>query len=153
MIRNPCFIIAHELFDALPIHQFHFSEKGEWCEKVVQINEETDELEFQITDSPTENTFTKLQPEKLFTDEAKRDLVPGDSIEICPEGVNFTKDVCSLIELSKGMALVVDYGEDHSFSNSFRGLKNHELVKDEKMMLDNVGNMDLTAYVNFQQIK
>ena len=47
------------------------------------------------------------------------------------------------------MALVIDYGEDHSFSSSFRGLKNHELVKDEQTILDNVGNMDLTAYVNF----
>lgn len=35
MMRNPCFVIAHELYDALPIHQFHYNERGEWCEKVV----------------------------------------------------------------------------------------------------------------------
>ena len=77
---------------------------------------------------------------------------PGDSIEICPEGISFTKDICSLLELSKGMALIVDYGENHSFANSFRGLKNHQLVKDEESILSNVGNIDLTSYVNFQQI-
>lgn len=60
LMKNPCFLIAHELFDALPIHQFHLSEKREWCEKVVQINEQTNELEFQITEGPTENTVTKL---------------------------------------------------------------------------------------------
>ena len=76
-------------------------------------------------------------------------MKPDDSIEVSPETVNFTKDICSLLELSKGMAIVIDYGEDHSFSNSFRGLKNHELIKDEQTILDNVGNMDLTAYVNF----
>ena len=50
------------------------------------------------------------------------------------------------------MGLVIDYGEDHSFSNSFRGLKNHKLVKDEADILANIGNIDLTTYVNFTQI-
>ena len=50
------------------------------------------------------------------------------------------------------MGLVIDYGEAHSFSNSFRGLKNHKLVKDEKQILENIGNIDLTTYVNFNQI-
>lgn len=27
LMRNPCFVLAHELYDALPIHQFHFNEK------------------------------------------------------------------------------------------------------------------------------
>lgn len=84
-MRNPCFVIAHELYDALPIHQFHFSEKRQWCEKVLVLNAETDELEFQITDGPTDNTNSKLQPEKFFSQEAQNDLKPGDSIEICPE--------------------------------------------------------------------
>jgi len=60
MMKNPCFVIAHELFDALPIHQFHYNAAGEWCEKVVQINQETKELEFAISPGPTENTITKL---------------------------------------------------------------------------------------------
>jgi len=50
------------------------------------------------------------------------------------------------------MGIIIDYGEDHGFSNSFRGLKNHKLVKDDQQILDNVGNIDLTAYVNFQQV-
>ena len=41
LMKNPCFIIAHELFDALPIHQFHYNEKREWCEKIIQLNPET----------------------------------------------------------------------------------------------------------------
>lgn len=59
----------------------------------------------------------------------------GDSIEICPEGIQLTRDICNLLELSRGCALVVDYGEDNSFSNSFRGLKNHKLVKNEDDIL------------------
>lgn len=148
-MKNPCFIIAHELYDALPVHQFHYTEQREWCEKVLIINAETQELEFSISDGPTENVQTKLQPEKYFTEEALKDIKPGDSIEICPDATQLTKDICSLLELSRGMSLIVDYGEPHSFSNSFRGLKNHKLVKDDQEILDNIGNIDLTTYVNF----
>ena len=59
-MKNPCFVIAHELFDALPVHQFHYNDRREWCEKVLVINAETKELEFTITDGPTENVNTKL---------------------------------------------------------------------------------------------
>ena len=79
-------------------------------------------------------------------------MTPGDSIEICPEAISHTKDICSLAELSRGMALIVDYGEDHSFSNSFRGLKQHKIIKDDDEILENIGNIDLTSYVNFNQI-
>lgn len=80
---------------------------------------------FDVTAGPTENTINKLQPDKLFSPAALKDMKPGDRIEICPEAIALTKDICNLVELSNGMALVVDYGEDHSFSNSFRGLMNH----------------------------
>lgn len=37
-LGNPIFLLAHELYDALPVHSFQLNEKREWCEKVVQIN-------------------------------------------------------------------------------------------------------------------
>jgi SAM-dependent MidA family methyltransferase len=59
----------------------------------------------------------------------------------------------SLIEVSRGNALIIDYGEDHAFSNSFRGIKEHKIYKDFPTILDHVGQIDLTSYVNFNQIK
>jgi SAM-dependent MidA family methyltransferase len=56
------------------------------------------------------------------------------------------KDLCNIVELSRGMGLIIDYGEDHAFSNSFRGVKDHKLVKEEEAILRNVGNIDLTAW-------
>ena len=76
----------------------------------------------------------------------------GDTFEICPTASNFTQEICSLIELTKGAALIVDYGEDHAFSNSFRGIKDHKIIKDWPTIFDNIGELDLTAYVNFKQI-
>ena len=63
-----------------------------------------------------------LQPTKFFSKEAKKDLKIGDTFEVCPLAVEFSKDIASLIELTKGAALIVDYGEDYAFSNSFRGI-------------------------------
>lgn len=68
----------------------------------------------------TENVVKVLQPEKFFSDEATKDLKVGDTFEVCPSAADFTKDITQLVELSRGAALIVDYGEDHAFSNSFR---------------------------------
>ena len=71
-----------------------------------------------------------LQPKKFFSEESRKDLQIGDTYEICPEAVKFTQDTTALIEMTEGIALVIDYGEDHAFSNSFRGIMNHKLVKE-----------------------
>jgi SAM-dependent MidA family methyltransferase len=57
-------------------------------------------------------------------------LKVGDTFELCPEASNVTQQICSLIEITKGAALIVDYGEDHAFANSFRGIMDHQLIKD-----------------------
>ena len=38
-MKNPCFVFAHEIFDALPIHQFRLNEARRWCERVVNLDE------------------------------------------------------------------------------------------------------------------
>ena len=32
------FVIAHELYDALPIHQFKYLGGDDWCEMVVKLD-------------------------------------------------------------------------------------------------------------------
>ena len=95
---------------------------NQWCEKVIALERHGDQEKLVYTDSlpNTENVVKVLQPQKFFSEEARKDLKPGDQFEICPSANNFTKDICSLIELTQGAALIIDYGEDHAFSNSFR---------------------------------
>lgn len=45
----------------------------------------------------------------------------------------------SIVDLSQGASLIIDYGEDHAFSNSFRGIKNHKVTKDIQEIIENVG--------------
>lgn len=52
----------------------------------------------------------------------------------------------------KAAALFIDYGENHSFSDSLRGIKNQKLLKDQEI-LDNTGASDLSAYVNFAALQ
>ena len=70
----------------------------------------------------------------------------------------------SLLEVSRGTALIIDYGEDRAFSNSFRvsficvlkvfqGIKDHKIVKEFDRIIEEIGGIDLTSYVNFSQIK
>jgi NADH dehydrogenase [ubiquinone] 1 alpha subcomplex assembly factor 7 len=59
----------------------------------------------------------------------------------------------SLVEVSRGAALIIDYGEDHAFTNSFRGIKDHKVYKDFQQICDHIGQIDLSSYVNFSQIK
>ncbi len=33
----PLLLLANEFFDALPVHQFQYSEKG-WCERLVEVS-------------------------------------------------------------------------------------------------------------------
>jgi len=77
----------------------------------------------------------------------------GDSIEICPGALTVTQEIISLLEVSRGASLIIDYGEDHAFSNSFRGFSNHTLIKDFPTIFDLVGTLDLTSYVNFAHIR
>jgi len=53
------------------------------------------------------------------------------------------------IEISGGCCLFVDYGENYRIVKSLRGIKNHEFVS----ILDDVGNFDLSALVNFSSIR
>ena len=61
-----------------------------------------------------------LKPDKLFTVETRKDIKVGDMIEICPQAIQMTVDIMSLLEISRGNAMIIDYGEDHAFTNSFR---------------------------------
>lgn len=47
---NPCIVLAHELFDALPIHQFEFDERRRWRERLITFNKEKNQLQFGVSD-------------------------------------------------------------------------------------------------------
>jgi len=56
--------------------------------------------------------------------------------------------------------LIIDYGNDHAHTDSFRvsllytqGIIEHRLIKDPNEVLQYLGDIDLSSYVNFKAIK
>lgn len=107
--RGFSIFLAHEFFDALPIHKFQRTEKG-WREVMVDIDpEETEKLRFVLVPSPTLASSSLIQ-----ADEKRR------HVEICPEGGVIIHLLANRIAEDGGAALVADYGHDGTKTDTFR---------------------------------
>ena len=149
-VTTPTLMLAHEFFDALPVHQFQYFRARGWCERLVTVNS-SDELEITVSPQPTSNTLSILKPEKRFDLRATADLQEGDMIEVPEASLKQMMDVCEFMKHRPSTLLVADYGEDHSFSNSLRAIKEHQKL--ETGWLNIPGEADLSAYVDFAGLK
>lgn len=62
------------------------------------------------------------------------------------EACEFMADMCRLVWLRGGGVMTIDYGSNHSMSNTIRGIRNHKFVNS---FINDPGNCDLSAYVDF----
>uniref|UniRef100_A0A8C1FIP1 Protein arginine methyltransferase NDUFAF7 n=1 Tax=Cyprinus carpio carpio TaxID=630221 RepID=A0A8C1FIP1_CYPCA len=130
--------LAHEFFDAIPIHKFQRTEKG-WREVMVDIDPESpDKLRFVVSHSPTLASSILIQK-----DENRQ------HVEVCPEGGVIVQKLANRIAEDGGAALIVDYGHDGTKTDTFRGFKGHQLHN----VLDAPGMADLTADVDFSYLR
>ncbi|KFP23663.1 NADH dehydrogenase [ubiquinone] complex I, assembly factor 7, partial [Colius striatus] len=132
------FYLAHEFFDALPIHKFQRTEKG-WREVLVDIDPEVpDQLRFVLSPSSTPATENFIQPGER-----------RDHMEVCPEAGIIIQRLASRIEEDGGAALIADYGHDGTKTDTFRGFRNHK----PHHVLRAPGTADLTADVDFSYLQ
>ncbi|PIW29291.1 MAG: methyltransferase [Rhodospirillales bacterium CG15_BIG_FIL_POST_REV_8_21_14_020_66_15] len=136
---GPAIAIANEFFDALPIRQFLRGPDG-WRERLVGWDEDAGGLAFVRSGAqPT----TPLIPPPL-------DAAPeGGVVEICPAGLRKAHTLAARLAAQGGAALIVDYGHDRSApGDTLQAVKGHEYAG----VLDDPGDVDLTAHVDFQQL-
>ncbi|KAG8905941.1 hypothetical protein FRB99_007946 [Tulasnella sp. 403] len=77
-------------------------------------------------------------------------LSVGSQIEVSPASWAIAKNLGNLLASpSGGAALLIDYGDMRSFSNSFRAFRKHKVVD----VFDELGSSDLTANVDFAYLK
>ncbi|XP_017781234.1 PREDICTED: NADH dehydrogenase [ubiquinone] complex I, assembly factor 7 homolog [Nicrophorus vespilloides] len=131
-------LVAHEFFDALPIHKFQKTDKG-FREILIDINREKD-LEFRYIIARDETPASKLFADASDTRE---------HIEVSPESLVLVKDLASRFEEDGGMGLIADYGHDGTGTDTFRAFKKHQLHDP----LVDAGNADLTADVDFSALR
>ncbi|XP_028780476.1 protein arginine methyltransferase NDUFAF7, mitochondrial-like [Neltuma alba] len=140
----PTIIIAHEFFDALPIHQFQKASRG-WCEKMVDVAEDSS-FRFVLSSQPTPATLYLF---KRFKWAANEEIAKLNQIEVCPKAMELTQTIAERISSDGGGALIIDYGLNGVVSDSLQAIRKHKFVD----LLDNPGSADLSAYVDFASIR
>ncbi|KIK55182.1 hypothetical protein GYMLUDRAFT_248977 [Collybiopsis luxurians FD-317 M1] len=154
-------LVAHEFFDALPIHVFRKTEDG-WKEVMVSS---------RITgegESDPNKQYPRLQhvlsPEKtaistIFGNSSTRfqALPVGSDLEVSPTSFRLARKVGELLARQDtgsgkspgGCGLIIDYGGANAFGSSRRGFKDHQVVD----IFHRPGECDLTANVDFSYLK
>lgn len=140
----PTIIIAHEFFDALPVHQFQKASRG-WCEKMIDVDENSS-FHFVLSPQPTPATLYLLQRCKWAR--------PGETaglnqIEVCTKAIDLAQAIANRIKTDGGGALIIDYGLNGIVSDSLQAIRKHKFVD----IFDDPGSADLSAYVDFPAIQ
>ncbi|KAF5391635.1 hypothetical protein D9757_002467 [Collybiopsis confluens] len=146
-------LVAHEFFDALPIHVFRKTEEG-WKELMVSSR-----LAGEGEDSEKQHPRLQhvLSPQKtaistIFGNSSSRfqALPIGSDLEVSPTSFRLARKVGELLTKKNGASpggcgLIIDYGNANAFGSSRRGFKDHEVVD----IFHRPGECDLTANVDF----
>lgn len=136
--RKFSFVLAHEFFDALPVHKFQKSNMG-WREVLIDIDDNNaTKFKYIMSGSSTPAS-------KLFIKENET----RDHVEVSPQSSVIMQHIADRLEDDGGLALVVDYGHDGTKTDTFRGFRNHQLHDP----LEEPGSADLTADVDFSYLR
>ncbi len=123
----PCFIIANEFFDALPIQQLE-NRAGRWFQRCVGYGD--GKLKIGLVPAPPS---------------------PGEEglHEASPVSKAIAEDLGSHIAKYGGLALVIDYGHlKTATGDTLQAMRNHEYVS----LLESPGESDITAHVDFEAL-
>ncbi|KAG7451355.1 DUF185-domain-containing protein [Guyanagaster necrorhizus] len=144
-------LVAHEFFDALPVSMLERGKQG-WHEIMVDsVHPELDSIKESayprlrrvISPSPTAASTLLGRSSRRFDQ-----LPEGSRLEVSAASFRVARKVGELLSPG-GCALVVDYGGDSPFEDSFRAFKDHRIVD----VFERPGECDLTANVDFGYIK
>jgi NADH dehydrogenase [ubiquinone] 1 alpha subcomplex assembly factor 7 len=146
---GPVLVVAHEFFDALPVAQLQYTERG-WLEKMVDVDSGQGDhhLRFVLAPRATPAVDALLRFGKL----AGADGAPpkfGDTVEVPLAAMATMERITQRVDAGGGAALVIDYGKETVFADSLQGIKNHQFVSP----LSEPGLVDLSTHVSFSALK
>ncbi len=104
-------VLAHEFFDALPIHKFQKTD-GKWREILVDYDVKTEK--YQLVAARNETPMLKIFLANLDSKEQR------DHIEYSVHGHQILEHLSVRLEAHGGFGLVMDYGHNGSNGDSFR---------------------------------
>ncbi|KAJ9596877.1 hypothetical protein L9F63_012133 [Diploptera punctata] len=132
-----CFL-AHEFFDALPIHKFQRTDNG-WREVLIDLDPtDPEKFRYVLSRSPTPACKFFIKPDEV-----------RDHVEVSPETGVILEHLATRLEEDGGFALFADYGHDGTKTDTFRAFQNHKLHDP----LVEPGSSDLPADVDFSFLR
>ena len=134
--RVPLFLVANEFFDALPVRQLQRNGAA-WRERMVGVDNDGN-LTLGLSDPVSSEPLA----------DRLGDARDGDIVEIRPAARAIAADIGARIAEFGGLALVVDYGGQHSLGDTLQAVQAHRSVSP----LTDPGAADLTAHVDFGAI-
>lgn len=136
-------ILAHEFYDALPIHKLQKMEDT-WKEILIDVNKTSESPDqFAYVVCQNETPMSKLAKTLISKDETR------DHVEYSTEQEAVSKNISERLESHGGFALIMDYGHEGEKGDTFRSFKSHQLHSP----LKDPGTADLTADVDFALLK
>jgi len=131
-------IVANEFFDALPVRQFE-KKDGAWRERAVGHDAEKDAFFFTTLPAPDADIPAALADED-----------DGAIYETSPASIAVMKTLAARLAAQDGLALVIDYGyEGPAAGDTLQSLRHHTFTN----VLEDVGEQDVTAHVDFTALK
>lgn len=130
---GPAIVIANEFFDALPVRQYVFTERG-WCERLVGLDAD-ERLSFGLSPRP--------EPSLIF------DGRPDDVFEVPEAGLMVAHELGRRLASDGGAALIIDYGYEGPLAgDTLQAVRGHRFADP----LEEPGEADLTAHVDFARL-
>lgn len=132
---HPTFFIGNEFLDVFPIDQYILQNDG-WHERRIAYDKKTDSLVFSSFPSETTDIFFPSS------------FPQGSILEISKAQDYFLHELLQGLESFPYFGLFIDYGYEQGNGDSLQSLSKHTYANP----LQNPGNQDLTAHVNFRHL-
>ncbi|QOD37868.1 class I SAM-dependent methyltransferase [Candidatus Wolbachia massiliensis] len=151
--EQPTIFLANEFFDALPIDQFVYRDEKWYENRIIKQDDSTVSSQSSLFVIPVCDTgIQKKDPSTPFLSSQCVTLgwFNGAVVEVCSAGIEILRKLEKKIHNNKGVALIIDYGYVYpSYKSTLQAVKQHKYAN----FLENVGNSDITALVNFQALR
>ncbi|MFQ5785531.1 MAG: class I SAM-dependent methyltransferase [Alphaproteobacteria bacterium] len=135
--EGPLLLVANELFDALPIHQF-VRLPGAWRERLVDADPDSGRFRFVLAPGPTPAVALLANQENMAP--------PNSVAEVSPAAIGLGHEIGRRVAASGGRALVIDYASERGpLGDTLQAVRRH----DRHDVLDDPGSADLSARVDF----
>ncbi len=135
----PIIVIGNEFLDALPVAQYTY-DGDKWVENTVDIDKNGS---YRYSKKQADLDKIAIIPRMMFPPQK------GDQVEVLHELQDFILCLSKMIINQGGIGIFIDYGYNvPTYGTTLQAVMNHQFCS----VLENPGECDLTAHINFAHL-